>query len=155
MTVLDDLKATLPARIASRIAERDGCVVWTGAKNPDGYGRVVIIGDERGRYQMAHRVVYELTVGPIPAGLQTDHLCRVRACVRPDHLELVTLHENIRRGTNIIATALRSDYCVHGHPLFGDNLKVRQRAGRSRPVRECRTCRRERKRRYYDQRRAA
>lgn len=66
------------------------CWVWSAARNAKGYG--IVFGG------LAHRRVYEERVGPIPLGLEPDHLCRVRACVNPSHLELVTHKENMRRG---------------------------------------------------------
>lgn len=72
----------------------DGCWLWTDATSWNGYGRFYT----GSRVMSAHRLSYELAVGPIPDGLQIDHLCRVRACVNPAHLEPVTLAENIRRG---------------------------------------------------------
>lgn len=72
----------------------NGCWVWNGAKSPLGYGRV----SRDGRWQEAHRVVYEDLRGPIPKGLSLDHLCRNPSCVNPDHLEPVTHRENLRRG---------------------------------------------------------
>lgn len=72
----------------------DGCWEWLRAKAGGGYGRVCI----NGRLLQAHRVVYEQFVGPIPAGLHLDHLCRNPGCVNPAHLEPVTCVENIRRG---------------------------------------------------------
>ena len=62
------------------------CWLWRGTKDRDGYGRMKV----RGRPRLAHRVVYERTYGPIPEGIQIDHRCRVRDCVRPDHLRLAT-----------------------------------------------------------------
>lgn len=69
------------------------CWGWVGYVTPNGYG---MVGDGR-RVTYAHRLAYELYVGPIPPGLHIDHLCRERRCVRPDHLEAVTQAENNRR----------------------------------------------------------
>ena len=69
-----------------------GCLLWTGGCSP--YGVLSLDG----LYRYAHRVAYEIARGPIPAGLQIDHLCRTPACVNPDHLEAVTVSENVRRG---------------------------------------------------------
>ena len=85
---------------------------------------------------MSHRLAYELEIGPIPAGLEIDHLCRVRNCVNPAHLEPVTHAENIRRGTGPLAENARKTECVHGHPLEGANLYVRPGDGH----RQCRAC---------------
>lgn len=70
-----------------------GCWMWTGTIGKKGYGCIFI---SRKRYE-AHRLVYELLVGPIPEGLEIDHLCEVHGCVNPDHLEPVTGSENIAR----------------------------------------------------------
>ena len=80
-------------RVLSKVArDANGCWLWTGALL-DGYGIVKVGGGVR----RAHRVVFEFERGPIPDGLELDHLCRVRRCVNPDHLEPVTKAENIRR----------------------------------------------------------
>lgn len=70
------------------------CWLWLGITTPGGYGQI----RRGGRTWVTHRWVYELLIGPIPAGLDLDHLCRVRRCVRPSHLEPVTRGENLRRG---------------------------------------------------------
>ena len=85
-----------PERIAPRLVvdEETGCHRWTGAHNSTGYGYVKVDG----RQVSVHSVAYELFVGPIPEGLELDHLCRVRDCANPEHLEAVTRAENLRRG---------------------------------------------------------
>lgn len=99
-----------------------GCWVWQYTTHADGYGMW------RGR--PAHRVAYEATYGPIPAGLHIDHLCRTRACVRPDHLEAVTQAENNRRGK-----MLRT-HCPQGHPYDQANTFISSKGWRF-----CRACR--------------
>lgn len=82
------------ARLWSKVERGDDCWLYRGNLNTNGYGRA----RRNGATIAAHRYVYELMVGPIPAGLTLDHLCRTRACCNPAHLEAVTLKENIRRG---------------------------------------------------------
>ena len=111
-----------------------GCWEWKGAPlQTSGYCRLKM----QGRSVMAHRAVFEALIGPIPIGLQIDHLCRNRRCVNPAHLEVVTASENQRRGTSPASRNAVKTHCEHGHPLSGNNLFVR-RDGR----RRCRTCER-------------
>lgn len=85
----------LPAAFHGRLEfTSGGCWVFLGATQTRGYGSVAIGG---GRSGLAHRVAYEALVGPIPAGLTLDHLCEVKRCVNPTHLEPVTRAENVRR----------------------------------------------------------
>ena len=77
-----------------------GCWLWTASLKGPGYntGRGYASFYWAGKGQSGHRVAYEVLVGTIPDGLQVDHLCRVRRCVNPEHLEPVTHRENVRRG---------------------------------------------------------
>lgn len=91
----------LPKRFTSKICVMpNGCWEWRGTHDKDGYGHFRIGSRTNGSLRMvlAHRFAYETLVGPIPEGLQLDHLCRNTPCVNPLHLEVVTLQENIRRG---------------------------------------------------------
>ena len=92
-----------------------GCLLWTAKIDRDGYPRVWLDGKIRG----AHRVVYELKNGPIPDGLQIDHLCRVRCCINPDHLEAVTPKANTNRGvSSIVNSGQKKFFCkTCGGPL--------------------------------------
>lgn len=98
----------------------DGCWLWGGVTGSAGYGSVYIDG----RQVAVHRFAYELLVGPIPTGMQLDHLCRVRHCVRPDHLEPVTLAENVLRGVGTSAVNARKTHCKRGHEFTPENTKV-------------------------------
>lgn len=85
--------------------ETSECWLWLGADQSNGYGHFSV----GRRTVLAHRWAYERFVGPIPSGLHIDHLCRVRTCVNPAHLEAVTLTENNRRSKPI------RRHCPHGH----------------------------------------
>jgi len=95
-----------------RITE-SGCWIWTGFVSPDGYGRFRMEESSR----LAHRCSYVLHRGPIPDGLEINHICGIRSCVNPDHLEAVTHQENVDKSIRIKKT-----HCHNGHPLSGDNL---------------------------------
>lgn len=103
----------IPARIDAKIERTDSCWNWTGAlTGGKGYGSV----RHNGHTLPAHRVVYEILVGPVPFGLTLDHLCRNRRCVRPSHLEPVSNRENILRGEGVAAQASRRTHAPCGHP---------------------------------------
>ena len=87
----------------------------------------------------AHRAFYMLHVGPIGSGLVIDHLCRTPACVNPDHLEPVTPEENTARGNNFLAVNKRKTHCPQGHPLSGENLRIKTNR-RGVQGRVCRVC---------------
>ena len=109
--------------------EPGDCWLWLGGRHSHGYG-------SHNRHDYAHRTAWELLVGPIPAGLTVDHLCRVRHCVNPAHMELVTNKENILRGESVAAKYARRSCCVRGHEFTNENtLRVKGRSGRI-----CRKC---------------
>lgn len=122
--MIENLRASVAAKIK---VDDNGCWLWTGWKHNSGYGYVNLWpGPAPIR---VHRYVYEQLIGPIPDGLVLDHLCRVRHCVNPAHLEPVTRGENVRRGAAV------RDTCKNGHPWTGD---VDHRGHR-----KCLACRRE------------
>ncbi len=110
------------ARFWSHVEKTPGCWEYRGSHYPNGYAHTALFG---ARY--AHRAAYVLVKGPIPAGLQIDHLCRNRGCVNPDHLEAVTLRENLMRSP-IQRSALnaRKTHCLNGHPLPEPNAHGRR-----------------------------
>jgi hypothetical protein len=108
-----------------------------GSTNNRGYGQFRLDGSPR----LAHRVVYTFFRGPIPAELTLDHLCGVRRCVRPPHLEAVTLKVNLLRSTNLVAENSRKTRCPAGHPYDEANTCY------SRGGRYCRACARAKMRR--------
>lgn len=123
----------------------DGCWLWLGHVGPAGYGTFRFDGDT----DLSHRIAYRLLVGEIPGGHHLDHLCRIRRCVNPRHLEPVLPAENNRRSESPSALNARKTHCVHGHEFSLDNT------ARVRGMRVCRTCRAERLQRYRAERRSA
>lgn len=125
-----------------------GCWEWTACQINTGYGRIWE-GGRRGKSLLAHRVSYELFVGQIPDGLTLDHLCRVRHCVNPLHLEPVTGRENTLRGEGPAAVAARKTHCDSGHEFTPENTYIARNG-----TRKCRTCRRAAKVRFDSARKA-
>ena len=136
-----------PDKILSKmVVSETGCWVWTGNMHVDGYG--LVYTKKRRFREYAHRYAYSTFVGPIPDGLQIDHLCHTRdetctggiecphrRCVNPDHLELVTQLENFKRGRNPLSLNARKTHCKNGHEFTPENT-----ATRSDGYRRCMEC---------------
>jgi len=118
----------------------DGCWGWTGAKTQKGYGYLKVDG----KFFRAHRFSYLALVGPIPEGTELDHLCRVKECVNPEHLEAVSHRENVLRGVSPIARNVQKTHCPQGHPYSGTNLYTNPGGGRF-----CRECTNQARIRYW------
>jgi hypothetical protein len=123
----------LTERFWVRVEKTDTCWLWTGRVETNGYGRLSVSSDVTPLW--AHRYAYELHKGAIPEGLQIDHLCRVRHCVNPGHLEAVTLRENLMRGEGFGAKNIKKTHCPKGHEYTTENTIIYK------SWRYCRTCR--------------
>lgn len=110
------------------------CWTYTGHIDRNGYGLFRFGGSHVG----AHRFSYEVVIGPIPAGLELDHLCNNRSCVNPSHLEPVTRGENVQRAVS------RRTHCKHGHEFTEDNTRWNRSGGRV-----CVTCNKIRSSAFY------
>jgi len=141
-----------PGRVvlAKRLEERlmpvpnSGCHIWLGNLTTSGYGYLnnrVLPSNE------VHRIAFILANGSVPEGLVLDHLCRVRCCANPAHLEPVTSAENSYRGDTIAAKYRARTHCDKGHPFEGENLALTPRGAR-----RCRTCSRDSARRAQQRR---
>ena len=116
----------------------DGCWIWNGAKEHRGYGFFWF-----GRRQTgAHRWAYQKLKRPIGFGLVIDHLCRNISCVNPEHMDVVSVRENVLRGVGITATHAKKTHCMRGHEFTTTNtywtkkgrhckecMKIRRKAG--------------------------
>ena len=134
-------KPTKEVPLAQRLWRRvgvdeNGCWIWVGVKRRDGYGWIRVDGIAR----PVHRLSYEALVGPIPPGLQIDHLCRVTSCCNPEHLEPVTPRVNSLRSESPLAKNARKTHCPQGHRYAGDNLIVRYPPSSPNGNRVCRAC---------------
>lgn len=142
-----DIVQRLMAR--SYFRSPDQCRIWTGFRNPDGYGQ--IFTGHRAHTELAHRVAFELAFGPLlPADLQVAHHCDEPSCINPEHLFAATNSDNVRdcvaKGRAVYHNSLKT-HCTHGHPLDGFD----PRAGK----RYCKTCKKETQRRFRSRKAAA
>jgi hypothetical protein len=127
-------------RFMAKVDTSGDCWLWTASLSGSGYGQF-FVGSRR---WYAHRWSYDRFKGPIPDGLEIDHLCRVKVCVNPDHLEAVTHRENQRRGTSPVARNMDATHCIHGHEFTPENT-IQYRNGK----RACRECSRRKRRAFY------
>jgi len=114
------------------------CWTWQAAKNEHGYGFL----NDRGKMRKVHRVVWESLVGPIPTGLEIDHLCKVRNCCNPDHLRTVTHRQNLAasRGRSM------DSHCKYGHEMIDGSVYVAPNGSR-----RCNICKKARRKEQYQQ----
>ena len=115
--------------ILSRTKRLGSCLIWQGTINASGYARTYF----EGRSYLAHRLVYEMTSGPIPHGMTIDHLCFQTACVNPNHLRVLSPGENARRQRSAFKT-----HCKQGHEFTPENTYIRPEGREGR--RQCRAC---------------
>lgn len=121
-------QAWYDARLLSKYEARNGCWIFTGCLDGDGYGII----QQNGKAKKAHRKMYELLVGPIPEGHDVHHTCENRACGWPGHLAPKPKDEHGREHNP------GKESCVKGHALTPDNVKIK--VSRGKPYRRCRTC---------------
>lgn len=147
-----DRLASPEERFWGFVDKGDDCWMWTGSRLDSGYGRF-----RAGRLMLAHVFAFEAAFGPVPAGMELDHLCHTedlscpggfgcehRACVNPAHLEPVLHRENTLRGRTIPAMHAEKTHCPAGHTYDSINTYIRTRGGSK--SRNCRACKRERQR---------
>lgn len=135
MSEITHCEAPYIERFWSRVDASGDCWEWTGGRDRNGYARFHL-GFQPRPAELVHRIAYRLLVGPIQPGLQLDHLCRVRHCVNPDHLEPVTATVNVRRST-APARQLQKTHCPSGHPYDQENTYFQPDGAR-----RCRLCHR-------------
>lgn len=128
-------------RFLSQIAYVGDCWIWTGNVK-SGYGQMHIkLEDGTSTTKSTHVLAYVWLKGAVPEGLQLDHLCRIRCCCNPDHLEPVTCRENLLRGDTLAAAGSKKSHCPQGHAYDEANTYVSPLG-----LRSCRACKRERNR---------
>ncbi|UVF62330.1 HNH endonuclease [Nitrososphaeria virus YSH_462411] len=119
-------------RFMNMVDKTGNCWEWVGSKNWLGYGQFSFYG----KTTATHRLSYQHYKGEIPDGMVLDHLCRVRHCINPEHLEVVTNKENILRGRGATANNSKKTHCKNGHEFNEENTYYRKKG------RDCRECHR-------------
>lgn len=133
-------------RFQAKVVRSGDCDIWTAGVDQDGYGRFWWNGRSKSAYYWSWEQVH----GRVPKGLQLDHLCRNRRCVKVEHLELVTCRENLFRSPFTWASVNASKtHCPRNHEYTPENVYRPPHGGRT-----CRECERARCRRYYQRRKA-
>ena len=145
-----DSRLTLAPKVLARfwrkvdIKSKDECWQWHGTIT-SGYGVFAITSKHSVR---AHRVAYELLVGPIPDSMVSDHLCRNRSCCNPNHIDIVSNKENVLRGIGPTAINGQKVTCKHGHPFSEENTRTFPQGNGL--MRICKTCALERTRKWRE-----
>lgn len=126
-------RVDIRTRLEAKAIYCGDCIVWSGYISKDGYGKIGLGGKKNGVSPtgLVHRVAYELYKGPIPEGMEVDHLCKNRPCINPAHLEAVLKIENIRRA---FANWVSSPHCKNGH------IRTEQNTYTKRGWSECLQC---------------
>jgi hypothetical protein len=135
---------------ASFEVSEDGCWLWTRPLTNEGYARLNWKHQDGPNVPGGHRVVLAAIGQPVPMGMVVDHACRNRACINPDHLDVVVQRENVMRSPIAIgALNAAKTHCAQGHHYSADNTYVWRSTKRSTTVRICKTCQRAHARRRY------
>ncbi len=128
-------RPSISGRFFKKVKMTESCWLWTGPALSHGYGAFGLGPRNLGPVR-PYRWCYEFLVGPVPTGLELDHLCRNRLCVNPSHLEPVTHTENVMRGMSPPAVNARKTHCKRGHEFTKDNTVI-MNGGRGRQCRYC------------------
>ena len=131
---------TILQRLVAGCSIDGDCLVWRNDSTADGYGSIGIYSAKAKKYlnKLAHRIAYETYFGKIPRGLVIDHLCGVRNCIKPEHLEAVTQKENVMRATTSLTTInSKKTHCKNGHEFTQQNTYVPPKRQNRRYCRAC------------------
>lgn len=130
------MKGDPTTRFWAKVKRTRSCWLWLGALNSQGYGNFRIRKGSDGTV-LAHVFAYQLLVGPIPEGKESDHVCRIRRCIRPSkrHVEMVSHRTNMLRGLGASGMNARRTHCKHGHRYTKISSYYRPKKGRV-----CRLC---------------